>query len=137
MKVEKNPENQMKSNEEPVISGEVKDEPNEGADEIKSQIEEDIRQIQENESAPGKDWGVEFKTLEDKYLRLYADFENYKRRTVSERIELFRMANQEVLISLLPVLDDFERALKSMQDASPAIKEGIELYIRLLNQVLF
>nr|WP_315158595.1 nucleotide exchange factor GrpE [uncultured Flavobacterium sp.] len=47
----------------------------------------------------------------DKFLRLFAEFENYKRRTTKERIELFKTANQEVLLALLPVLDDFDRAM--------------------------
>jgi molecular chaperone GrpE len=47
----------------------------------------------------------------DKYLRLFAEFENYKRRTSKERIELFKTANQEVLLAMLPVLDDFDRAI--------------------------
>ena len=46
----------------------------------------------------------------DKFLRLFADFENYKRRTAKERIELFSTASEEVMISLLPILDDFDRA---------------------------
>lgn len=47
----------------------------------------------------------------DKHLRLFAEFENYKRRTSKERVELFKTANQEVLQAMLPVLDDFDRAL--------------------------
>ena len=47
----------------------------------------------------------------DKFLRLFAEFENYKRRTTKERIELFKTASQEVLLALLPVLDDFDRAM--------------------------
>lgn len=50
----------------------------------------------------------------DKFLRLFADFENYKKRTSKERMELFKTAGQEVLISLLPVLDDFDRAIKEL-----------------------
>ena len=50
------------------------------------------------------------KAEKDKYLRLFAEFENYKRRTAKERIELFSTASEEVMVSLLPVLDDFERA---------------------------
>ncbi len=67
--------------------------------------------------------------IQDKYLRLYSEFENYKRRTTKERIDLFRSANQEVLEAMLPVLDDFERALSSMQLTSEnkSIKEGVEL----------
>ena len=50
------------------------------------------------------------KKEKDKFLRLFAEFENYKRRTAKERIELFSTASEEVMVSLLPVLDDFDRA---------------------------
>ncbi|HRM13023.1 MAG TPA: nucleotide exchange factor GrpE, partial [Flavobacterium sp.] len=64
----------------------------------------------------------------DKYLRLFAEFENYKRRTTKERIELFKTANQEVLLALLPVLDDFDRAITeiSKTDDGPLL-EGVAL----------
>ena len=50
----------------------------------------------------------------DKFLRLFAEFENYKRRTTKERIELFSTASQDVIKALLPVVDDFDRALLEM-----------------------
>ncbi len=81
----------------------------------------------ENESV--RDFDAELKEKDDRYLRLYAEFENYKRRTSAERIELFKTAGQEVMLAMIPVLDDFERALKAMETATEvtAIKEGIEL----------
>ena len=51
----------------------------------------------------------------DKYLRLFAEFENYKRRTSKERIELFKTASQELMTSLLPILDDFDRGLQEIK----------------------
>ena len=54
----------------------------------------------------------ELKEEEDKYLRLFAEFENYKKRTTKERIELYKTAGQDVIVSLLTVLDDFSRAIK-------------------------
>jgi molecular chaperone GrpE len=67
--------------------------------------------------------------LKDKYLRLYSDFENYKRRTNKERIEMYKMAGQEVLKSLIPVVDDFDRAEKSFTNATDilALEQGIKL----------
>ncbi len=53
----------------------------------------------------------ELATEKDKFFRLFAEFENYKRRTAKERIELFKTANQEVLQAMLPVVDDFDRAM--------------------------
>ena len=54
-------------------------------------------------------------TEKDKYLRLFAEFENYKKRTSKERIELFKTAGQEVISSMLPIVDDFNRALKEAE----------------------
>ncbi|MGV8994213.1 MAG: nucleotide exchange factor GrpE [Flavobacterium sp.] len=64
----------------------------------------------------------------DKFLRLFAEFENFKRRTAKERLELFKTANEDVLNSLLPVLDDFDRALIEIKksDDNPLIV-GVEL----------
>lgn len=56
----------------------------------------------------------ELATEKDKFLRLFAEFENYKKRTSRERIELFKTAGQEVISSLLPVVDDFDRAIKEI-----------------------
>ena len=64
----------------------------------------------------------------DKFLRLFAEFENYKRRTTKERIELFSTASQEVIKALLPVLDDFDRALLEMSKSEETeLSKGVEL----------
>lgn len=63
----------------------------------------------------------------DKFLRLYAEFDNYKRRTIKERAELLQTAGKEVILSMLPVVDDFERAKKAEALDCEAYKAGIEL----------
>ena len=65
----------------------------------------------------------------DKYLRLFAEFENFKKRTAKERIELFKTANQELMSSLLPVIDDFERAMSHMDgsDETKELRAGVDL----------
>lgn len=71
----------------------------------------------------------ELASAKDQNLRLYAEFENYKRRNAKERLELMSSANIEVMNALLPVLDDFERALKNIDktDQNKALYEGVEL----------
>ena len=67
----------------------------------------------DNESIENKEelsFDDQLKAEKDKFLRLFAEFENYKRRTAKERLELFSTASEEVMVSLLPVLDDFDRA---------------------------
>ncbi|WP_282073807.1 nucleotide exchange factor GrpE [Polaribacter atrinae] len=65
----------------------------------------------------------------DKFLRLFAEFENYKKRTSRERIELFKTAGQELMTSLLPIIDDFERALTHIEDDKEAeeLRKGVLL----------
>ena len=70
----------------------------------------------------------QFKEEKDKFLRLFAEFENYKRRTAKERIELFSTASEEVMVSLLPILDDFDRASAEIEkDNDNEIFKGILL----------
>jgi molecular chaperone GrpE len=64
----------------------------------------------------------------DNFLRLFAEFENYKKRTSRERIELFSTANRELMLALLPVLDDFERGLNEIEKSSDGpLFEGMKL----------
>jgi molecular chaperone GrpE len=73
----------------------------------------------------------------DKFLRLFAEFENYKKRTSKERLELFKTANQEVLQALLPVMDDFDRALAQIaKSEDEALLKGVELIHNKLRDTL-
>jgi molecular chaperone GrpE len=73
----------------------------------------------------------------DKYLRLFAEFENYKRRTSKERIELYKTANQEVLLAMLPVLDDFDRAMvEILKSDDELLLKGVELIHEKLKNTL-
>nr|WP_209915036.1 nucleotide exchange factor GrpE [Chryseobacterium jejuense] len=64
----------------------------------------------------------------DRYIRLYAEFENYKKRTSKEKMEFFQYANQDMIVSMLGVLDDFERALKEIaKNGNPTDLQGVEL----------
>ncbi len=76
-------------------------------------------------------------TEKDKYLRLFAEFENYKKRTSKERIELFKTAGKEVISSMLPIIDDFNRALKEAEkQENSADFEGFRLISNKLNETL-
>ena len=73
----------------------------------------------------------------DKFLRLYAEYENFKRRTAKERIELFKTANQDVLHALLPVLDDFDRGMVEIHKAKDKnLTKGVELIHEKLKSTL-
>ena len=71
----------------------------------------------------------------DKYVRLFAEFENYKRRTAKERIDLFKTAGKEVLSSLIPVVEDFKRAL-NQEDPNQEDSQGIQLIYNKLQETL-
>ena len=71
----------------------------------------------------------------DKYVRLFAEFENYKRRTAKERIDLFKTAGKEVLSSLIPVVEDFKRAL-NQEDPNQEDDQGIQLIYNKLIETL-
>lgn len=79
----------------------------------------------------GQSSDLEAKTreLNDKYLRLYSEFDNYRKRTLKEKSEIIKTAGEEVFKAILPVIDDFERAVKANETVSDAtsIKEGIQL----------
>ena len=73
----------------------------------------------------------------DKFLRLFAEFENFKKRTSKERMELFKTAGQEVIVSLLPVTDDFDRALKEIEKTEEKeLLKGVELINTKLRETL-
>ncbi len=76
--------------------------------------------------------------INDKYLRLYSEFDNFRKRTLREKIELTKIASQEVIFDLLPVLDDFDRAIKHSEDTDnvEAVKEGQKLILAKFKTIL-
>jgi molecular chaperone GrpE len=76
-----------------------------------------------------EEYQLKVNELNDKYLRLYSEFDNFRKRTLKEKIDLSRTASENMIIDLLPVLDDFDRAIASMAstDNIEAIKEGEQL----------
>lgn len=81
---------------------------------------------------------VKLAEMQDRYIRLSAEFDNYRKRTLREKIELTKHAGENILISIVPVMDDFERALKLMETASDcaAMKNGIDLIYSKFNDFL-
>ena len=78
----------------------------------KKSTKKDISKEQPKETS----FEEKFSELNDKHLRLFAEFENFKKRTAKERIELYKTAGEDILTSILPILDDFERSLKVQTD---------------------
>jgi molecular chaperone GrpE len=85
-----------------------------------------------------QEMGEKLDELNDKYLRLFSEFDNFRKRTQKEKLELFKTASEDVMTALLPVLDDFERALKTSGegDVDKNHIEGIELIYNKLKKTL-
>ena len=114
------------------ISGEIRDEQlNNAAD---TQTEQET-EVADNEIVKLQKQQAE---LQDKYLRLVADFDNFRKRTARERLELIQTASKDVVSALLPALDDSERAEKQIQGTQDieAVKEGIRLVFNKLRTIL-
>lgn len=78
----------------------------------------------------------ELKQLKDSYLRKVAEFENYKKRTLKEKTELILNGSEKTVVAILPVLDDFERAMADKSDDPKVIKEGMQLIFNKFNKIL-
>ncbi len=89
-----------------------------------SKLEQEINALQ-----------LKYDDLNDKYLRLFSDFDNYRKRTLKERIELSKLASEELITELLPVVDDFERALGNISEDN-STREGIQLIYNKLVKTL-
>lgn len=75
----------------------------------------------------------------DKYLRLYSEFENFRRRTAKEKLGMIQTANEELMVSLIPIIDDFERASKSFEEKDVEVKavvEGVNLIQNKFKKIL-
>ena len=114
-----------KEMEKDISNQEVENENVEAAEESVESSENTENEPVESENDLLK---AEVEKERNNFLRLFAEFENYKKRTSKERIELFSTANKELMTVLLPILDDFERGLKEIEKSSDeALMQGMQL----------
>ncbi len=112
-------------------------EDNQSADEAQEENQEELtieqQLIKELENAQ-----KEVEDLKDKHLRLSAEFDNYRKRTLKEKAELIKNGAEKTMTAILPILDDFERALKNMEasEETQAMREGVELIFNKFHKVL-
>jgi len=123
MKKDKQEEEEIKTNEEIIEN---------------NQTEEQTETVAEPMSEVHK-LEIDLAEAKDKYIRLYSEFENFRRRTAKEKIETIMNATEGLMKELIPVMDDFERAQKSMESSEDvkAIKEGIDLIFNKFQKTLF
>jgi molecular chaperone GrpE len=110
---------------------------NDSQPELKLEENEETGSVQdeEQELEPLK---KDLEESKEKYLRLYSEFDNYRRRTARERLDLIKTANEDLMVALLPILDDFQRARKAMDEKSDpkALEEGFNLIHNKFNKIL-
>ena len=95
--------------------------------------QEEAVETQETEEV--NEWEKKYNSINDSYLRLMADFDNYRKRTIKEKADLIKNAGERIIVDFLPIVDNFERALESMKTAEDvdAVRQGVEL---IYNQVM-
>ncbi len=127
-----NPINSSQSNEQPinseenmVVDSEVNSEESVNPDNINSENKDD-------------EWQLKFAEMNDRYLRLYSEFDNYRKRSARERVEFSKTAASDTFTAILPVLDDFDRAAKAMENADDiaVVKEGMQLIYHKFRNIL-
>lgn len=103
-----------------------------------AETENEVEEIEVEEMTAEEKLKLELGEMKDKYIRMYSEFENFRRRTAKEKIDLIQNASQNVLRELIPVMDDFERAQASFATATEItpIKEGISLVFDKLNNTM-
>ena len=115
-------DNNSELNQDETIENQAEEISGDAIDEVEEQ-EPEVEELSEIEQLK-----LDLEKEKDKFLRLFAEFENYKRRTSKERIELFKTANQDVMTAMLPVLDDFDRALTEIKKTKDKnLIKGVEL----------
>jgi len=124
-----NPEGEVKS-EEPVTG--------EASEEKPSETETEKEQVPDKTIQEGKELMEKLAEMQDRYLRLSAEFDNYRKRTLKEKMEMSKYAGEELIRDILPVMDDFERALKHIEilGNTEGIKEGVDLIYSKLSDFL-
>ena len=122
---------ETKSDDMPVNPEEIKDENainRSEMNELEEETEDSTEETPDEEEAEKSDFDKlkdELAEFKDKYLRLYSEFDNYRKRTAKEKLDLIQNANEQLLVSLLPIVDDFERASKAATESQDV--EGYKL----------
>lgn len=135
--MEKDIDKQEDKGAEPIVEEQVESaSEQEEIDEVKLTEEADKEEIEE-ESETDK-LQADVQEAKDKYIRLYSEFENFRRRTAKERLDLIKTANEDLMSALLPVMDDFQRAQKALEESEDhkASKEGFDLIYNKFSNIL-
>lgn len=125
----------QKEEQDKNIDGELKDQMEETLNEAIEEAEKNTSN--QGETSEKEALKADLEKEKDKFLRLFAEFENYKRRTGKERVEMFKTAGQDIVEAMLPVLDDFDRALSEISKAKDRnLLKGVELIYNKFKETL-
>lgn len=107
------------------------------------EVDQQEEQVQDStegkkELSPEEEAIAKYNEINDKYLRLYSDFENFRKRTQKEKLDLYKTAGEDIISAILPVIDDFERAKKAMKESDDikGVKDGLKLVYNKLTSIL-
>jgi molecular chaperone GrpE len=132
----------MSKKEEPEVKEKIVDQEaqqNESTETAEESTENSQKEtVEETEGEPINEFEEKYTEVNDKYLRLYSEFENFRKRTAKEKLDLIMNASEGMMSALLPILDDLERAIKSNEESTDieAVKEGINLVSQKLSGIL-
>ena len=123
---EKMEEGKVNVNQEDVNNNEIHEEESKGKKNKRNKNDKQLDELKEK-----------YDELNDKYLRLFSEFDNYRKRTAKEKIELSKTASESIMVDLLPILDDFERAIQTMENKeTDANYEGVVLIYNKFKRTL-
>ena len=93
------------------------------------EVKQEAQEAENQATEEVNEWEKKYKDLNDSHLRLMADFDNYRKRTIKEKADLIKNAGERIITDFLPIVDNFERALESMKTAEDvdAVRQGVEL----------
>jgi molecular chaperone GrpE len=122
---EKEPINQT---EDTIIENVENNADHTSAEATQEETTEKTLEVMDEPNQP-EDFAAQFAALNDKYLRLYSEFDNYRKRTIKEKSDIIRSAGEDVFKAIMPTIDDFERAIKANETVTEVepIKEGVSL----------
>jgi molecular chaperone GrpE len=125
-------------NENPIDSSQFNEQPINSEENVVVDSEENISSDNVNSENKEDDWQLKFAEMNDQYLRLWSEFDNYRKRSARERVEFSKTAASDTFTAILPVLDDFDRAAKAMENADDiaVVKEGMQLIYHKFRNIL-
>ena len=122
----------------PIDSSQSNEQPMNAEENVVIDSEESTSSDNANTENKEDDWQLKFAEMNDQYLRLWSEFDNYRKRSARERVEFSKTAASDTFTAILPVLDDFDRAAKAMENADDiaVVKEGMQLIYHKFRNIL-